>query len=106
MNYRNELYEAVSNVDFLTESSESYLEYITNRLNSLYSESGISVSLSGDEIHLDFQNVDLYDLSRCLEWFFTYRDDAEERIENIGNYSGDFEVRGSDTGLVMVAKKF
>lgn len=106
MNYVNEVFEAVSGVDVITEEvNESYLEYIATKLNTLYSDSGISVVLEGDSIFLNFQGVDLFDLEQCLIWLFKYRDEAEERIEDIGDYSGDFEVRGCESGLEAIAKR-
>lgn len=106
MNYINEVYDAVSKIDSLTESSdESYLSYIVTRLDSLYSDNGISVMLNGDEIYIDFSGVDLFDLQQCLVWFFKYRNEAEEYVEDIGNYSGDFEVKCCDSGLIVTAKK-
>lgn len=105
MNY-NGMCEAVFSTEKLIEAStESYLGYISSRLSSLFEENGVSVLLDGDCIHIGFNDLDLYDLGQLISWVFMYRDEAEDRLEDIGNYSGDFEVRGTVDGIDIVAKR-
>lgn len=113
MNYTNEVFEAISDVDIFTEdnnsSSNNYLEYIVDKVNKLHGENGFKSEVRDDYIVVSFNNVDLFDLQQYISWFLDYAREAEERIDDIGNFTGDFTISSNspiDNCLVIIPKTF
>lgn len=103
MDYTNLLYEAVSDSKICEADDTTYLEYIVERINSLYEEDGISARIEGNVIKVKLNNGRIWmdTLKQFCDWFMKYAMEAEDRIEDIGDYSGDFDVAFDSEGLVI-----
>lgn len=106
--YINPIYEAVSNKRYLKEDSNaSYLSYIVDKINKLYSEHGFTSTINGDSIIVKFNgSVDLFDLQQFCSWVLNYAREAEERFDDV-TYSGDFTVSiNTDRSLTLESSQY